>query len=179
MPLEPNKILGAILGAATFVFAINVVGDVIFARKPLEKPGFEVALPGAGTGALSKPAAGPAPIADRLRTADAAAGAKAAKVCAACHNFDAAGTNKVGPGLWGVVGRKPASHPGFTYSAGMTDFAGSHDAWTDEMLDAYLADPKKEVPGNKMAFAGLKKPDVRADVIAYLRTLSDSPAPLP
>lgn len=177
MSFEPNKILGAVLGVAIFVFAITLVSDIVFAPKPLQTPGFVVATDGAA--ATGTAAAAVAPIAERLASADAAAGEKAAKVCASCHNFDAAGTNKVGPGLWGVIGRKPGSHPGFSYSAGMTGFGEANAAWTYEMLDAYLTDPKKEVPGNKMAFAGLKKPDVRADVIAYLRSLSDAPAPLP
>lgn len=178
MSFSPNKILGAALGAATVVFAIGFVSDVIFTKPPLAKPGYVIAMSDAPAGQGAAPAA-VLPIADRLKTADAAAGEKTAKVCAACHVFDKTGTNKVGPGLWGVIGRKPASHAGFTYSAGMTTFGGAHDAWTYEMLDAYLTNPKAEVPGNKMAFAGLKKAEDRANVIAYLRTLADEPAPLP
>jgi cytochrome c len=201
MSFSPNKVLGAALAAVTVTFAINFVADIIFAKAPLAKAGFEVAVvapaaaPAAGGAATAAaptetaqaaPAAAPAaaapaetPIADRLKTADAAAGEKSAKVCTACHSFDAAGTNKVGPGLYGVVGRQPGAHPGFKYSDGMTKFGATNAAWTYEMLDTYLTNPKTEVPGNKMAFAGLKKANERANVIAYLRTLADSPAPLP
>jgi cytochrome c len=196
MSFSPNKVLGAALGAVTVTFAIGFVTDIVFSKPVLTKPGYVVAVaaPAAvpatqgatgaakpvATAAAAAPAAASAPpIAERLKTADAAAGEKTAKVCAACHAFDAAGTNKVGPGLWGVVSRKPASHAGFNYSDGMKAFGTANETWTYEMIDAYLTNPKTEVPGNKMAFAGLKKPDERANVIAYLRTLSDAPVPLP
>jgi len=129
------------------------------------------------------PAAAPAvadggSIADRLKAADAAAGGKSAKVCTACHSFADSGDNKVGPGLWEVVNRKPGTHPGFKYSPAMVTFGESH-VWDYATLDIYLTNPKTEVPGNKMAFAGVKKPEDRASIIAYLRSLSASPAPLP
>lgn len=118
------------------------------------------------------------PIADRLKTADAAAGEKTARVCTACHSFADSGANKVGPGLWEVVNRKPGGHEGFKYSPAMVTFGETH-TWDYATLDAYLTNPKTEVPGNKMAFAGVKKPEDRANLIAYLRTLSANPAPLP
>ena len=110
--------------------------------------------------------------------ADPAAGQKAAKKCAACHSFDNGGKNKVGPNLWNIVNRKPATVDGFKYSGALTEY-GETTNWTYEALDAYLTNPKTAIPGNKMAFAGLKKPKDRADVLAYLRSLSDSPAELP
>ncbi len=119
-----------------------------------------------------------APIADRLKAADAAAGEKATKVCTACHSFADTGANKVGPGLWDVVNRKPGTHEGFKYSPAMATFGETH-TWDYATLDIYLTNPKAEVPGNKMAFAGIKKPEDRANAIAYLRSLSTNPAPLP
>lgn len=95
---------------------------------------------------------------------DAAAGEKVFNQCKACHTIEA-GKNRVGPSLHGVVGRQAGSVEGFTYSPAMKS-AGL--TWTPENLDKYLADPKGTVPGNKMAFAGLKKPEDRANVIAYL-----------
>lgn len=95
---------------------------------------------------------------------DAAAGEKVFNQCKACHTVQA-GQNRVGPSLHGVVGRKAASVEGFNYSPAMK---ASGLTWNAESLDKYLADPKAAIPGNKMAFAGLKKPEDRANVIAYL-----------
>jgi cytochrome c len=111
-----------------------------------------------------------------LAHADPAAGAKDARKCAVCHNFDEGGPAKIGPPLWGVVGRDIASVEGFTYSEALT---GKEGAWDYDKLDAFLAQPRNWAKGTKMAFAGLKKPEERADVIIYLRSLSHEPAPLP
>jgi cytochrome c2 len=111
-----------------------------------------------------------------LANADVAAGEKDAKKCAACHNFQEGGPAKIGPPLWGVIGRDIASVEGFSYSAAL---AGKEGAWDYQNLDAYLAEPRGWAPGTKMAFAGIKKPEERADVILYLRSLSHDPAPLP
>lgn len=199
MSLQPNKILGAVLAVAVVAFAIDFVSDQIFAKQEPAAPGYVVDMKAAPAVAAAEPpaaaaadakapaaaatqqvatAADVAPIADRLKTADAAAGEKSAKVCTACHSFANTGDNKVGPGLWEVVNRKPGSHEGFKYSQGMATFGETH-TWDYATLDVYLTNPKVEVPGNKMAFAGIKKPEDRANVIAYLRSLSANPAPLP
>lgn len=96
------------------------------------------------------------------------AGKAASRVCAACHSFDQGGPNKVGPNLFGVVGASIAHRDDFNYSAAMKDAEGD---WTVEKLDAYLANPKAAIPGNKMGFAGLKDDAKRQDVIAYLASL--------
>lgn len=115
-------------------------------------------------------------IAALLASADPANGEKIAKRCVACHSFDKGGPNKVGPNLWGIVGAPQAHSPDFKYSDALAGLGGT---WTYQDLDAYIASPKDYAPGNKMAFAGLKKPKERADLIAWLRTLSDQPLPLP
>lgn len=115
-------------------------------------------------------------LATALASADVAKGRQKAQVCVSCHTFDQSGQDRTGPGLWGVVGRKVAAHPGFAYSSA---FAAQSGAWTYERLDHYLANPAKAVPGNKMAFAGLRRVEDRANVIAYLSTLSASPVPFP
>jgi cytochrome c2 len=106
---------------------------------------------------------------------DVTKGEKVSKKCKACHVFEEGGKNKLGPALWGIVGRDIASHDGFNYSNALNELEGD---WTYDKLDQFLAAPKKYVPGSKMVFAGLKKEQDRADLLAYLRTLDAEPAPL-
>ncbi|MCF8709505.1 c-type cytochrome [Rhizorhapis sp. SPR117] len=114
-----------------------------------------------------------------LASADAAVGKGKARVCTSCHSMDAGGRNGVGPALWGVVGRNIASHGGFAYSPALSAQPG---AWTYERLDSYLTSPARAIPGNKMAFAGLRRDEDRAAVIKYLASLSPGapafPAPM-
>ena len=111
-----------------------------------------------------------------LAQADLDAGAKDARKCGACHSFDEGGPAKIGPPLWDVVGRDIAAADGFAYSEALAQKEG---AWDYQALDAFLAQPREWAPGTKMAFAGLRKPEERADIILYLRSLSSDPAPLP
>jgi len=115
-------------------------------------------------------------LATALASADVEKGRQTARVCTSCHSFDQ-GQDRVGPSLWGVVGRDVAARKAtFTYSSA---FAAQTGKWTYERLDHYLTSPAKAVPGNKMAFAGLRKVEDRANVLAFLRTLSASPVPFP
>jgi cytochrome c len=115
-----------------------------------------------------------------VAAADPAKGETFAKRCAACHTFEKDGANKIGPHLWGIVDRPIASVADFKYSDAMLAFSeGGAKTWTYDELSAYLLNPKDHIPGNKMAFPGIKKDADRANVIAYLRTLADTPAPLP
>ncbi len=132
------------------------------------------AAPAGGTEAAAAPAA---PIAERLKTADVAKGEQIAKKCQQCHDFTKGGPNKVGPNLWGVVGAHPAEVANYSFSNAMQ--ARKDKTWTFEELDAFLAQPKTDIPGTKMTFPGLPKPEDRADIIAWLRQQSDSPVPLP
>jgi cytochrome c len=115
-----------------------------------------------------------------LPTADIAAGQAKTAACQSCHDFDPAGTNKIGPGLFGVVGRKPGSHPGFAYSAAMTAFGAKNPVWTYDLLFQFTKGPQAFVPGTKMTFVGLSNPQDRINVIAYLHSLGSTlPIPKP
>ena len=173
---EVNKILGAILGTLLGVLSINIAAGAIFAPTQPAKPGYDVAVP------EQTPAGKPAepekqqPIEQLLANADVGRGENSAKKCQACHTFTKGGRNMVGPNLWGVVGRPRASEAGFNYSAAMKGKGGN---WTIDELSQFITNPRGFIPGTNMTFAGIQRGGERADVIAYLNSLSDNPAPLP
>ncbi len=111
-----------------------------------------------------------------LANADVDAGKKVARKCLSCHTFGQGGRTGIGPNLWGIVGKARAQTPGFRYSGAMTAFSGS---WSFESLSDYLRRPSTYIKGNRMAFAGLRKDADRANLLAYMRSMADSPAPLP
>jgi cytochrome c len=175
---EWNKIVGAVLVVALATKAIDTVVDGLTHPEELAKNVYVVGAPEPAAPAPAKaPAkAGPGKIGPLLASADASAGKKAAKKCLACHSFKKGGKNKIGPPLWGAVNAKRARVAGFRYSKAMTKAGG---AWGYEELNDFLVNPKKSIPGTKMIFAGIKKASDRANIIAFLRSLSDNPAPLP
>lgn len=176
-----NTAAGAFLGILFVVMSLSIVSDGIYHSPKPETEGFliEVAEGGGEAGAPAEEAA-PELIAPLLASADPAKGETVFKKCAACHTNDASNGNKVGPGLWNIVNRPIAGHADFKYSAAMTEFAGGGSVtWDYEHLSKFLAAPKKYIKGTAMGFAGVKKIEERADLIAYLRTVADTPAPLP
>ena len=176
-----NSAAGAFLGILFVLMTLSIVSEGIYHAPEPAKEGFEiVAAEGGGETAAPAEAAAPVEIAPLLANADPAKGETVFKKCAACHTNDAGNANKVGPGLWNIVNRPVASHADFKYSAAMTEFSqGGSVVWDYQHLSDFLAAPKKHIPGTAMGFAGLKKVDERADIIAYLRTVADTPAPLP
>jgi cytochrome c len=174
---EFNKIAGAVLATALVVFGLKELGGAVYHTSAPEKPGFLIEVAEA-TESAEAPAAGPAvSIGTLLAAADATKGAAVAKACMACHDFTKGGPNKVGPNLWDVVDRPIASHEGFAYSEDIKTHAA--DKWTYENLNTFIHSPKDYVKGTKMGYAGVKKDPARADLIAYLATLSDAPKPFP
>jgi cytochrome c2 len=175
--LELNKIAAAVLTAGLVAMMSGAAARILMHPHELEKNAYQVAVAETGeTQAKAKPAPEQSILA-LLPTASAEKGESIAKKCAACHTFEKGGGAKVGPPLWGVVGRHPASVEGFSYSDALKSL---HDkTWTYENINNFIHDPRAYAPGTKMTFAGLSKASQRADVIAYLRTLSDSPEPLP
>ena len=174
---ELNKILGAVLGTCLFLLALNIGAGAVFAPLTPAKPGYEVAIKEeAKPGETPAAPAAEEPIEKLLASAAVDKGEASAKKCAACHTFGKGEPNRVGPNLYGVVGRPKGTEGGFDYSAAMKTKGGN---WTFQDLNTFLTNPRAFVPGTKMTFAGLPRGSERADVIAYLNTLSDNPQPLP
>ena len=179
---ELNKITGAILGVLLLVMGTGIVAEGIFAGPKVKVEGYE--LPGgeakeAAPAAEAKAGPADAPIAERLKVADAKRGEAGVKACQACHNFEKGAAAKVGPALYGVVDRVKGSAAGFNYSAGLKERNGKGEKWDYASLDAFITNPKAYIAGTAMGYAGLADGAKRADIIAYLRSLSDSPSPLP
>lgn len=172
-----NKIAGAVLATALAVVGLHEVSSMVFEPHVAAKPGYAVEV-AEETGGGAAAAELPVDWGTVLPTADIAAGQAQFAKCASCHQpTDANGT---GPGLNGVVGRKPAGHAGFAYSPAMTAYADTHARWDYDQLDAFLKAPQKDIPGTKMTFVGLKKQEDRINVIAYLHSLNSSlPIPAP
>lgn len=176
-----NKIAGGLLATGLVIFGLRELTTGLFGKEPPEKPGYAVAVAEAG-GEGGAAAEVPPDWGTVIPAANIEVGKAISAKCTSCHNFDPGGANGTGPGLYGVVGRKPGSHGGFAFSAGMTGFGGSHPAWTFDELDAFLKAPQKYVDGTKMGFVGLKKQEDRIAMIAYLQSLGSSlpvPAPKP
>lgn len=174
---ELNKIMGALLGTCLVLLSLNIAANAIFAPHKPEKPGYDIAVQEAAPGGKpAAPAEPEVPIAKLFASADMGRGEASAKKCAACHTFGKGEPNRVGPNLYGIVGRAKASVPGFNYSAAMKAKGGE---WTIDALNTYLQNPKADVPGTNMNFAGIPRPQERADLLTFLNSKADNPAPLP
>ena len=174
---ELNKFAGAILLALLVLFGTKAMSSIIFKAHKPEKPGYEIEVAQAPDHSVEKaPEAQQTPFATLLAQGSAEKGQGVAKKCAACHTFNQGGAKKIGPNLYGVLGRALGSAGGFAYSKALRAKGGT---WDYESLNQFLANPKAYIKGTKMAFAGVKKDGQRADLILYLREQGADKPPLP
>jgi len=177
-----NKIAGAVLATGLVIFGLQNLTSILFEQAPPAKPGYAIAVAadtsGGGEAVDVIPDWGTV-----LPKADIAKGQTITSKCASCHQFDAGDTPSTGPGLYGVVGRAPGTQAKYLtapgYDSAMQDFAKTHSAWTYDLLYQFLKAPGQFIPGTKMTFIGLKDPQDRINVIAYLRSNGSPNYPIP
>jgi cytochrome c len=176
-----NKVAGAVLATGLAIVGLRELSSGVFSQEKVEKPGYAVEVVDDSAGAAAV-ADVPPDWGTVLPTADVAAGEAVFQKCKSCHNADQGGPNGTGPDLWGVEGRKPGTHGGFAYSAAMTEFGAKQPVWDYEHIYEFVKNPQKYIPGTKMTFVGLKQPQDRINVIAYLHSRGGTlpiPAPNP
>jgi cytochrome c len=176
-----NKIAGAVLASLLVLVGVNTAIQLFYPKgtADLSKGRIvvapEAAAPEPTTTTAAKPEEKEPPVESVLASANADAGKNAAKACGTCHNWTKGAGAKIGPDLYGVVGREIGKEPGFSYSNALQGKGGK---WTAQSLYEWLKDPKAFIPGNKMTFPGIKSPQERANIIAFLDKQSDNPVPL-
>jgi cytochrome c len=176
---ELNKILGAVLGTLLFVMGVGFLAEAIY--HPIENrgPGYALPEPEPSEGEAVAEAEPEVPLGILLASASVDRGAAAVRKCQSCHNFGEGEPNKQGPNLYNIVGNIKAHAEGFAYSDILLQQQAEGQTWTYENLNAFLTSPRDYAPGTKMTFAGVRSPEERADILAYLQTLSGSPVAFP
>ena len=177
---EWNKIAGAVLGTLIFVMVVKIASDAIYEVEPPAKPGYVVE----GVEATPASGAAAAPVEEAvpdwgtvLASADVAKGKAVSQKCEQCHDLSKGGPNKIGPNLWAIVDSpRGEDRGGFAFSSAMKAKGGT---WTYDELFRFLKSPGSYIPGTKMSFAGLRSAQDRIDLVAFLRTQADTPAPIP
>lgn len=167
--IELNKVVAAILLASLIAMLVGFITNILY--KPILNPesrGYSIEITADSTNDTGASATEvPVDIAELMKSANAEAGKDLAKKCIACHSLDKGGNNKVGPLLWNVVGSEKAKVAGYKYSPALAAKGGN---WDDESLFHFLNKPSRFVPGTKMSFAGLNKPQDIANIIMFLKT---------
>ena len=173
-----NKIVASIILAVILVLGINKISDVIFYVEKPEKSAYQVANVSTSTTVevtSESQSTGSGDIMVLFTSVSASEGEKIFKKCAACHSIAKGGANKIGPALWGVLGRKVGSVSDYKYSKAMASYGKS---WSFEEMSGFLLKPKEWIKGTKMSFMGLKKAKDRAAVILYMNQNTDNPLPI-
>lgn len=175
---ELNKIMGALFAVGLMVVGLSVIAGMLFEPRPAGIAGYALPEPDAPAAAVAEvPMEDPLPI--RLANASIERGETAVRACSSCHSFVQGGANGIGPNLWDVVNEGKGNNEGFGYSAALQARAAAGELWGYDELDAFLLSPRNYLPGTSMSYAGLRNAQERANIIYYMRSLSDDPAPLP
>ena len=171
-----NKIIVSIVLTVILVVGINKITDAIYYVEKTEKSAYQVAtVTTVASTTSAKTSSGSGDIMAIFASTSAEEGAKVFKQCSACHSIAEGGKNKIGPALWGVLGRQVGSLPDYKYSKAM---AAHGKKWTFEEMNGFLLKPKDWIKGTKMSYAGLKKEKDRAAVILYMNENTSNPLPL-
>ncbi|MEM6762854.1 MAG: c-type cytochrome [Pseudomonadota bacterium] len=174
---EINKFVGAVLAALVFAMGLSVLSEIIFHDDVLYDPAYVIQIADADD-ALVEEEEKETPFAVLLASADPAAGESAARVCGACHGVEADSGNGIGPAIYNIVGRDIAAADGFGYSAALSSH-GEGKVWSYDELNGFLTNPQQWVSGTSMGFGGIQDPQDRANVIAYLKSISPDAPPFP
>jgi cytochrome c len=175
-PMDINKTIGAVLLAGLLAMMTGIIAGILVPSEEAGHGGEHVTAAAPAGGEAEPATASIEPILPLLAGADPQAGQAVAKKCVTCHSFEKGGPAKVGPNLYGIVGAQRAAKEGFAYSQAIRGMGGE---WTYEELNKFIAAPRAYIPGTKMSFGGIKSTKDRGDLVAYMRTLADAPAPLP
>ena len=174
-----NKIIVSIVFAVILIMGINKIADSIYYVEKPEKSAYQVesvtTVASTTTSETNSVNSGTENIMALFASASAADGAKIFSKCKACHSIAKEGGNKIGPALWGILGRKAGSLSDYKYSKAMTAYGKS---WSFEEMNGFLTKPKEWVKGTKMSYAGLKSAKDRASLILYMNENTDNPLPL-
>ncbi len=174
-----NKIIVSIVFAVILIVGINKIADSIYYVEKPEKSAYQVesvtTVASTATSETNSENSGTENIMALFASASAADGAKIFSKCKACHSIAKGGGNKIGPALWGVLGRKAGSVSGYKYSKAITAYG---KVWTFDEMNGFLTKPKDWIKGTKMSFAGLKNEKERAAIILYMNENSSNPLPL-
>ncbi|MBD22039.1 MAG: cytochrome c family protein [Alphaproteobacteria bacterium] len=173
---EINKIIAAVIFTVLVVFGIGKITDLLFEVEKPKVAAYKVEAPVVKTANAEKSSSGSFNLKDFLALGSAEHGQKVFKKCSACHVVAKGGKNKIGPALYGVLGRQSASIDGYKYSKALVAHS---KIWSYEEMNGYLIKPQAHIKGTKMAFAGLKSEKDRASVILYMNSMSDNPLPNP
>ena len=173
---EINKIIAAVIFTVLVVFGIDKITDLIFYVKKPSEAAYRVEAPTIKTASADSASSGSLNIKDLLALGTIEHGEKVFKKCTACHVVAKGGKNKIGPVLYGVLGRKSGAISDYKYSKALIAHG---KVWSYEEMNSYLLKPQAHIKGTKMAFAGLKKEKDRASVILYMNSKSDNPLPKP
>lgn len=174
--IEFNKIFASILVAGIIFMLSGFVAGLVFKEDKLKEQAYPIEGVGLETASTVEKIELPDPVLGLIADADVGLGEKISRQCAACHSFEQGGPNKIGPNLWNVVNADKGHITDYSYSSALMEKGGQ---WTYANLNKFLWRPDWYIDGTKMNYVGLSKPEHRAAIIAWMRTLADTPEPLP